>query len=83
VHRVYMRFERVFDEWRVSFTNLSSKDALREFTFVDSAKVEAMAARAGALRDLAAKQGLENGFRYGLGGMELRLTAEQYAKLRR
>lgn len=40
-----------------------------------------MAERAGALRDLAAKQGLDVGLRNGLGGVELKLTPEQFDKL--
>ncbi len=82
-HRVYMRFERVLDCWRVSFTAMGSSDKLRDLTFTDGLKIEEMAQRAGALRDLAAKQGLEMALRNGLGGMELRLTEDQYGKLKR
>ena len=80
--RVYMRFERVLGLWRVSFTALGSSDRLRDFTFSDGRKIEEMAERGGALRDLATKQGLQVGLRNGLGGIELKLTSEQFDKLR-
>ena len=82
MNRVYMRFERVLGLWRVSFTPLGISDRLRDFTFSDGRKIEEMAERAGALRDLAAKQGLDVGLRNGLGGVELKLTPEQFDKLR-
>ncbi len=53
---------------------MGSSDQLRDLTFADGLKIEEMAQRAGALRDLAAKQGLETALRNGLGGMELRLN---------
>lgn len=82
MNRVYMRFERVLGLWRVSFTPLGSSDRLRDFTFSDGRKIEEIAERAGALRDLAAKQGLDVGLRNGLGGVELSLAPEQFDKLR-
>ena len=82
MNRVYMRFERVLGLWRVSFTTLGSSDRLRDFTFSDGRKIEEIAERAGALRDLAAKQGLDVGLRNGLGGVELSLAPEQFDKLR-
>jgi hypothetical protein len=41
-----------------------------------------MAQRGGALGDLAAKQALEHGIESGHGGVTLRLSAEQFAKLK-
>ena len=82
MNRVYMRFERVLGLWQVSFTPLGSSDRLRDFTFSDGRKIEEMAERAGALCDLSAKQGLDVGLRNGLGGAELKLTSEQFGKLR-
>ena len=80
--RVYMRFERVLGVWRVSLTALGSSERLRDFTFSDGRTIEEMAERGGGLRDLATKQGLQVGLRNGLGGIELKLTPEQFDKLR-
>jgi hypothetical protein len=80
--RVYMRFERVLGVWRVSFTPLGNSDQLRDLTFSDRQKIEDLAGRAGALRDLATKQALEVALRNGLGGIELKLSREQFDKLR-
>ena len=41
VHRVYLRFERCLDVWRV--TCIAPGPPLREFTFVDSLTIEGMA----------------------------------------
>jgi hypothetical protein len=71
-----MRFERLSEQWRVSFVNLDVKELLREYTFADEFKVEQLAERAGALRGLAAKQGLDTGLRSGTGAIVLHLTAE-------
>jgi hypothetical protein len=68
--RVYMRFEKITGQWRVIFTALGRSEQLRDLTFGDGRKVEEMAARAGALRDLAVKQGLEAALRNGLGGTD-------------
>jgi hypothetical protein len=80
--RVYMKFERVLGIWRVSFTPLSSSDRLRDLTFSDGRKIEELAGRAGALRDLTSKQGLEVALRNGLGGIELKLTPDQFGRLK-
>ena len=83
MHRVYMRFEKVLGRWRISFVVLGGNEQLRELTFLDSWKIEEMAERTGALRDLATKQGLEGALRNGLGGIELKLTPEQFERLKR
>jgi hypothetical protein len=80
--RVYMRFEKVFDSWRVNFIVFGGNEDLRELTFADDWKVQALAERAGALRDLASKQALANALSHGLGGIELQLTPEQFDLLR-
>jgi hypothetical protein len=41
-----------------------------------------LAKRSGALKDLAAKQALEKGIDMGKGGLFLKLTPEQYTKLK-
>ncbi len=76
-----MKFERVLGTWRVSFTPLGSSDRLRDLTFSDGRKIEELAGRAGALRDLAS-QGLEVALHNGLGGIELKLTPEQFERLK-
>ena len=80
-HRVYMRFEHSLGVWRVSLTAMQGSDRLRDLTFADAAKVEAMVIRANGRRDLAATQALELALRNGIGGVELRLTDEQYRRL--
>jgi hypothetical protein len=77
-----MRFEKLFEQWRVSFVNLDAKEVLREYSFTDEFKVEQLAERAGALRDLAARQGLEAGLHAGIGAITLHLTDGQYASLK-
>ena len=78
-HHVHMRFERCLGVWRVRF--LASGHSLRELTFADSGKVEELARRGNALRTLADRQGLEEGVRRGLGGIELHLSKEQFDAL--
>jgi hypothetical protein len=81
--RVYMKYERCLDSWRVNFIVLDGGGGdLRELTFVDERKIEQTAERAGALKDLATKQGLWNGLGNGLGGIQMLLTPDQFAKLR-
>lgn len=69
--------------WRVSFRPLSGADSLREYTFADADKIELLAMRGAALKDMASKQGLDMALRNGIGGLELRLNDEQYSKLQR
>jgi hypothetical protein len=81
--RVYMKYEKCLGSWRVNFIVLDGGGGdLRELTFADERKIEQMAERAGALKDLAAKQGLWNGIGNGLGGIQMLLTPDQFAKLR-
>lgn len=84
MHRVYMRFLREPDlTWRVSFVCMAQELPMREFRFTEFAKVEQLAERAGALRDLACKQGLETGQDKGKGGILLNLSDEQFQRVTR
>jgi hypothetical protein len=71
-----MRFEKVFDAWSVTLSK--DRRELKTYTFQDSRKVEEMAERGGAFKDLACRQGVEFGLRQGLGACELRLMEEQW-----
>jgi hypothetical protein len=80
--RVYLKFEKLFDSWRVNFILFGGNADLRELTFADDWKIQALAERAGALLDLAWKQALANALSHGLGGIELQLTPDQFDRLR-
>ena len=69
--------------WHISFLEPDLKTPLpRKFTFQDPAKVIEMAMRGGADRTSADRQALEYAIGLGRGSAWLRLTAEQYAKLK-
>jgi hypothetical protein len=82
-HRVYMFF---FSRkgWQVQFLEADLKTALpRRLTFTDPEKIRELARRGEAWGTSEARQMLEYGIEVGRGGCYLRLTPEQYAKLRR
>jgi len=82
-HRVYMTF---FSRrgWQVQFVEADLKTPLpRTFTFAHADKIRELACRGEALGTLEAKQTLEEAIEKGRGGTYLRLTGEQYAKLKR
>jgi len=69
--------------WYCQFLEADLKTALpRTFTFATPEKVIELAERGRALKDLASKQALERGIETGRGGIYLRLTYEQYNKLK-
>lgn len=72
-----MKFEKVFDAWRVTLTQGSRE--LRVLTFVDPEKVALMAERGDAMRTLADRQAVEFALYHApfLGICELRLSDEQ------
>jgi hypothetical protein len=82
-HRVYMGF--FFRQgWQVSFLEADLKTPLpRTFTFADPEKIRQLARRGEAWDTSEARQMLELAIEQGRGGVYLRLTPEQYAKLRR
>jgi hypothetical protein len=70
--------------WQVQFTEADLKPALpRTLTFSDPEKIRELARRGGAWRDSESRQMLEHAIENGRGGVYLRLTPEQYRRLRR
>jgi hypothetical protein len=68
----------------VQFVEADLKTPLpRQFTFKDPEKIRELAKRGEAMGTSEARQMLEYGIEVGRGGTYLRLTPEQYAKLRR
>jgi hypothetical protein len=82
-HRVYMTF---FSRqgWQVQFCEADLKTPLpRQFTFNDPEKIRELARRGEAWGDSESRQMLEHAIAKGEGGVYLRLSPEQYARLRR
>jgi hypothetical protein len=77
-----MAFERK-EGWRVVFFDSYTQQRLRVLNFQDDDKLVELAERCGALTNLEAKQALENAISNGKGGAFLKLTTEQYEKLKR
>jgi hypothetical protein len=70
--------------WEVQFLEANLKTPLpRKFTFVDPEKIRELAKRGEAWGTSEARQMLELAIEKGRGGIYLRLTPVQYAKLRR
>jgi hypothetical protein len=69
---------------RVQFLEAELKTPpARKLTFVDAERIRELAERGGARGDSESRQMLENGIEKGRGGVYLRLTPDQYARLRR
>ena len=82
-HQVYMYFFKR-GGWQVQFTEADLKTPLpRKLTFTDPEKIRELARRGEAWGTSEARQMLEHAIETGRGGIYLRLTPEQYAKLRR
>ncbi len=70
--------------WQVQFTEGDLKTPLpRTFTFADPEKIRGLARRGEAWGTSEARQMIEHAIENGRGGCYLRLTPEQYARLRR
>jgi hypothetical protein len=70
--------------WHVTFTDEGQHTPLpAKLTFQDSDKIIELARRGGHPMNLEGRQALEMGIRNGRGGVTLKLTAEQYERLRR
>ena len=83
-HRVYMAFMLSDGSWCCQFFKDDAKTPLsRKLNFADPEKIRELARRGEAWGNLESKQALEHGIETGRGGVGLRLTPEQYAKLRR
>ena len=71
------------DAWHCQFLEEDLQTPLpRTLNFATSDKVVELARRGGALKDLSSKQAVEHAINNGRGGVYLRLTPEQYAKLK-
>lgn len=82
LHRVYMSFA-LRESWQCEFTEVDSRTPLpRKLTFATADKVREMAERGGALSNLESRQMLEFGIQAGRGGVTLKLTADQLARLK-
>jgi hypothetical protein len=82
-HRVYMSsFRR--NGWQVQFLEADLKTPLpRKLTFTDAEKIRELARRGEAWGNSESRQMLEHAIETGRGGVHLRLTPDQYARLRR
>lgn len=82
-HRVYCYF--FFRQgWQVQFTEADLKTPLpKKLTFADADKIRELARRGEAMGTSEARQMLENAIENGRGGVYLKLTPEQHARLKR
>jgi hypothetical protein len=80
--RIYMHFV-LTGGWYCQFLEEDLKTPLpKTLSFQDRAKIYAMAARGGSLKNLEARQALDHAIENGRGGIFLELTEEQYQKLK-
>ena len=68
--------------WVCEFVEENTRTTIRRLTFATPEKVREIAERGGALHNLESRQMLEYGIESGRGGVTLKLTAGQLAKLR-
>jgi hypothetical protein len=81
--RVFMRFVRC-EVWHVTFEEPGLQTPLpKRLTFRDEGKIRELARRGEAWGTSESRQMLELAIEHGRGGVYLRLTPEQYARLRR
>jgi hypothetical protein len=82
-HHVYMYFF-LRTGWQVQFLEADLKTPLPcKLTFTDPEKIREIARRGEAWGTSESRQMLEHGIETGRGGCYLRLTPEQYGRLRR
>ena len=82
-HRVFMTFFQR-SGWQVQFLEADLRTPLpRKFTFTDPDKIRELARKGEAWGDSESWQMLEYAIENGRGGVYLRLTPDQYKKLRR
>jgi hypothetical protein len=79
---IYAAFEKKVAAWEVIMYESGSKQQICKVRSQDSEKLREMARRGHALVNLETKQALEHGIDQRKGGMFLRLTPEQYARLK-
>lgn len=81
-HRVYLSFQ-LRDGWRCQFLETDLKTSLpRKLHFASSDKLIQLIERAGGFTDQDARSMVNHGIEMGRGGIFLKLTEEQYAKLK-
>ena len=81
-HRVYMSFMFRHD-WQVQFLEADLKTPLpRKLIFAHPDKIREMARRGEAMQTSEARQMLENAIENGRGGVFLKLTPDQHARLK-
>lgn len=82
-HHVYMYF-LLRDGWYCQFLEADLKTPLpRKLTFASADKVRELAERGGGLKKTEDRQAFEYALTIGRGGVDLMLTEEQYATLKR
>jgi hypothetical protein len=82
-HRVYMYFF-FRGGWQVQFLEADLRTPLpRKLTFTDPDKIRELARRGEAWGDAESRQMLDHAIETGRGGVFLRLTPDQYARLTR
>jgi hypothetical protein len=82
-HRVFMQFVRR-DVWHVTFLEPGLQKPLpKKLTFHDEGKIRELARRGEAWQTAEDRQLLDYAIAKGEGGVYLRLSPEQYARLRR
>jgi hypothetical protein len=80
-HRVYMFFQ-LREGWQVQFLEADLRTPLpRTLTFTDPDKIRELARRGEAWGNSESRQMLEHAIETGRGGVFLRLTPDQYARL--
>lgn len=83
-HTVYLHFTSGPNGWQCKFLEADLKTSLpRTFTFANADKIKELARRGEAWGTLENRQALEHAIEMGRGGLYLKLTPEQYVKLRR
>jgi hypothetical protein len=83
-HTVYLHFMSGRKGWHCQFLEADLKTSLpRTLTFAGPEKIRELARRGEAWGDLESRQALEHAIEMGRGGMYLKLTPEQYARLKR
>ena len=81
-HRVFMTFF-LRSGWQAQFLEADLRTPLpRKFTFTDPDKIRELARKGEAWGDSESRQMLEYAIENGRGGVYLRLTPDQYRKLR-
>jgi hypothetical protein len=82
-HRVFMQFVRR-SVWHVTFLEPGLHKTLpKTLTFKDEGKIRALARRGEAWQTFEDRQMLDHAIARGEGGVYLRLSPDQYARLRR